>query len=107
VSAIIGGEVDALAVTCQIQFRHLFQIAERLGLAADLVRTLNERVVVAAIGPTCHAILQVHGVDVHVMPEHPKMGPLVASLMRHLDRRSGRRVTPDPGTPSPPSAPSA
>jgi uroporphyrinogen-III synthase len=77
VTAIIGGEIDALAVTCQIQFRHLFQVAERLGLAADLVRALNERVV-AAVGPTCHAILQVHGVDVH--------------------------VTPDPGPPSPPSS---
>lgn len=72
VSDIIRGDVDALAVTCQIQFRHLFQIAERLGRDGDLVRALNERVVVAAVGPTCHAILQVHGVDVHVMPEHPK-----------------------------------
>jgi uroporphyrinogen-III synthase len=88
VSAIIRGDVDALAVTCQIQFRHLFQVAERLGLDKDLVRALNERVVVAAVGPTCHAILQVHGVDVHVMPEHPKMGPLVASLMRYLDHRT-------------------
>lgn len=98
---IVAGRVDALAVTCQIQFRHLFQVAERIGLAGDLVRALNERVVVAAVGPTCHAILQVHGVDVHVMPEHPKMGPLVASLMRHLDRRGGQRATPDPATPLP------
>jgi uroporphyrinogen-III synthase len=98
---IIDGKVDALAITCQIQFRHLFQIAERLGLAVDLVRALNERVVVAAVGPTCHAILQVHGVDVHVMPEHPKMGPLVQSLMRHLDRRTGHRAPPEPGAQSP------
>ena len=98
VSDIIRGDVDALAVTCQIQFRHLFQIAERLGRDGDLVRALNERVVVAAVGPTCHAILQVHGVDVHVMPEHPKMGPLVASLMKYLDRRTGHRAPPDPGT---------
>ena len=95
VADIIGGEVDAIAVTCQIQFRHLFQIAERIGLAGELVRALNERVVVAAVGPTCHAILAVHGVDVHVMPEHPKMGPLVISLMRHLDRRTAHRATPD------------
>jgi uroporphyrinogen-III synthase len=99
VSEIIHGEVDALAVTCQIQFRHLFQVAEKLGLDGDLVRALNERVVVAAVGPTCHAILQVHGVDVHVMPEHPKMGPLVVSLMRHLDRHGGHRAPPDPGSP--------
>jgi uroporphyrinogen-III synthase len=100
VTDIIEGRVDALAVTCQIQFRHLFQIAERLGLAGDLVGALNEHVVVAAVGPTCHAILQVHGVDVHVMPEHPKMGPLVQSLMRHLDRRTMRRAPPAPAAPS-------
>jgi uroporphyrinogen-III synthase len=97
VSDIICGKVDALAITCQIQFRHLFRIAERLSLDEELVRALNEQVVVAVVGPTCHAILQAHGVDVDVMPEHPKMGPLIASLMRHLDRRPGHRSLPDPG----------
>jgi hypothetical protein len=36
--------------------------------------------------------LALHGVDVHVMPDHPKMGPMVVALMRHLDRRSGHRI---------------
>lgn len=84
---IVAGHHDALALTCQIQFRHLYLIADRLGMDHDLVRTLNRRMVVAAIGPTCHAVLQGYGVDVHVMPDHPKMGPFVAALMRHLDRR--------------------
>ena len=77
VTRIIGGSIDALAITCQIQFRHLYTVAEQLGLAIKLVRALNERVVVAAVGPTCHAILQAYGVEVQVMPDHPKMGPLV------------------------------
>jgi uroporphyrinogen-III synthase len=97
VSEIIAGQVDALAVTCQIQFRHLFQVAEKMGLEGDLVRALNDRVVVGVVGPTCHAILQVHGVAVDVMPEHPKMGPMVAALMRHLDRNPGHRSLPDAG----------
>jgi uroporphyrinogen-III synthase len=88
VEGVVGGKVDALAVTCQIQFRHLFQVAQRLGLEQDLVRTLNERMVVAAVGPTCRAILEMHGVDVHVVPEHPKMGPLIVSLMRCLEARA-------------------
>jgi uroporphyrinogen-III synthase len=88
VANIVDGTVDALAVTCQIQFRHLFQVAERLGRHRELVRACNERTVVAAVGPTCHAILQAHGVKVQVMPDHPKMGPLVVALMRHLDRRA-------------------
>ncbi|HSY23740.1 MAG TPA: uroporphyrinogen-III synthase [Polyangiaceae bacterium] len=89
--SVIEGSVDALAVTCQIQFRHLFQVAQKLGAEADLVSALNGRMVVAAIGPTCQAILQSHGVRVDVMPDHPKMGPLVAALMRHLDRRATPR----------------
>jgi uroporphyrinogen-III synthase len=87
VRSIVAGEVDALAVTCQIQFRHLFQIAEQLGAAHDLVDALNGRTVVAAVGPTCLAILQAHGVAVDVVPDHPKMGPMIVALMRHLDRR--------------------
>jgi uroporphyrinogen-III synthase len=86
---IVAGRHDALALTCQIQFRHLHAIAHRLGLARDLVRALSERMVVGAIGPTCQAILQAYGVDAHVVPDHPKMGPFVAALMRHLERRAG------------------
>ena len=87
VTRIIGGDIDALAITCQIQFRHLYAVAEQLGLAIKLVRALNEQVAVAAVGPTCQAILQAYGVQVKVMPDHPKMGPLVLALMRHLDQR--------------------
>jgi uroporphyrinogen-III synthase len=91
VGRIIDGDIDALAVTCQVQFRHLFQIAHRLGRQDDLIHALNERTTVAAVGPTCHAILQMHGVRVDVVPDHPKMGPLIVTLMRHLDRGSGQR----------------
>ncbi|HET9931288.1 MAG TPA: uroporphyrinogen-III synthase [Polyangiaceae bacterium] len=86
VKRIIAGDVDALAITCQIQFRHLHEVAARAGLAEKMVRALNDRVVVAAVGPTCEAILHAYGVRVHVMPDHPKMGPLVVALMRYLER---------------------
>jgi uroporphyrinogen-III synthase len=95
---ILDGQIHGLAITCQIQFRHLYQVAERLSLGPRLVRALNERVVVAAVGPTCDAILRAHGVRVQVMPDHPKMGPLVLALMRHLELRhrhaDGIDVTP-------------
>ena len=87
VRRIVDRKVDAIAITCQIQFRHLYQIAERLDLSRELVDALRKDVVVAAVGPTCRAIIEVHGVRPHVMPEHPKMGPLVMALMRHLDMR--------------------
>lgn len=84
------GRVDALAITCQIQFRHLMQVAESIGKAEDLIRALNQKVVVGVVGPTCNAIVQAYGVNVQVIPEHPKMGPLVATLMRYLESRAGR-----------------
>lgn len=86
VKRIVAGDVDALCITCQIQFRHLHEVAARSNLADKMVRALNERVVVAAVGPTCEAILHAYGVRVQVMPEHPKMGPLVMALMRYLER---------------------
>jgi uroporphyrinogen-III synthase len=86
VADIVGGEIDALVVTCQVQFRHLLQVATTCGRARQLVDALNARIVVAAVGPRCHAVLRSHGVDVHVMPDCPKAGPLVTSLMRALDR---------------------
>ncbi len=89
VRRIVARDIDALAVTCQIQFRHLYQIAERLDLGRELVDALRSDVIVAAVGPTCRAIIEVHGVRPHVMPEHPKMGPLVMALMRYLDMKEG------------------
>lgn len=85
IQRIVQRDVQALAITCQIQFRHLMQVAERLRLSRPLVRALNEHVVVGVVGPKCAAVLQAHGVRVRVTPEHPKMGPLAVALMRHLD----------------------
>jgi uroporphyrinogen-III synthase len=87
-SSIIGGEVHALMITCQVQFRHLLEVSRQAALAQPLLQALRQDLVVAAIGPTCHAILQLHGVPVHVMPEQPKMGPLVRSLMLYLQQPS-------------------
>ena len=89
--SLLTGGVDALAVTCQVQFRHLFEVAERRQRAEELLRALNERVVVGAVGVTCNVVLQSFGVRPKVIPDHPKMGPLVAALMRHLElsRRDG------------------
>jgi uroporphyrinogen-III synthase len=87
VHRVIDGKIDALAVTCQIQFRHLYQVAERMELERELVHALNGNVVVGAVGPTCRAILEAYGVRPQVMPGHPKMGPLVIALMREVDQR--------------------
>lgn len=87
IQKIVAREVDALAVTCQIQFRHLLRVAERIGLSKELTDVLDGHVVVAAVGPTCRAILNSYGVRVQVIPDHPKMGPLVIALMHHFEQQ--------------------
>jgi uroporphyrinogen-III synthase len=72
--------VDAMAFTSQVQVRHLFLIASRMGCSHQLATALQNDVVVASVGPTCTAVLQEYGVVPHVIPEHPKMGHLIKAL---------------------------
>lgn len=84
VREIIAGQVDAVVFTSQIQARHLFQVAEELGLRAQLSDALHTKTVVASVGPTCTAVLRTLNVEPHVEPEHPKMGHLVKALAQYL-----------------------
>jgi uroporphyrinogen-III synthase len=85
---IIEGRIDALAVTSQIQIRHLFQIADRLGMGAALTDALSRRAVVAAVGPVCASALRARGVVPHVQPSHPKMGPMLIALADYFELTS-------------------
>jgi uroporphyrinogen-III synthase len=85
VGEIIDGRVDAVAVTSQIQIRHLFEIADKLGQRAALADALNRKVVVAAVGPVCATALRSFGVIPHVQPSHPKMGPMLIALADYFD----------------------
>lgn len=87
VGELIDGQVDALAVTSQIQCRHLFEVADVMDRRAPLIDALNRRVIVAAIGPVCVAALQVHGVTPQLVPTHPRMGALVTELAGYVAGR--------------------
>jgi uroporphyrinogen-III synthase len=92
VMAMVGGNVDALAITTQIQAQHLFQIAARMGQVPLLREALRNRVIVAAVGPTCAEALERLGAPAHVVPEHGKMGSLVLALAAH--QSAMRRAAP-------------
>ena len=85
VREIVDGRVDAIAITSQIQCRHLFQIAETLGQSRALTEALNAKVVVAAVGPVCASALRSFGVIPHVQPAHPKMGPMMLALADYFE----------------------
>jgi uroporphyrinogen-III synthase len=82
-----GRSIDVVAITTQAQARHLFGVAETMGVAAELAHALRERVVVAAVGPTCAQVLTELGVPPQVVPEQSKMGPMVLAIAEHLSRR--------------------
>lgn len=84
VHEIIDGGVDAMAFTNQIQIRHLNQVAEELGLGDELACALTQRVVVASIGPSCSHQLRQLGIQPLVVPEIPKMRPLISSLSDYI-----------------------
>jgi len=85
VHEIVSGSIGALVLTSQVQCRHLFEVAERAGLARTLSDALNSRVVVASIGPVCTKALQAHGVTPRVIPATPKMGPLITALSDYFE----------------------
>jgi uroporphyrinogen-III synthase len=92
VHLIIAGGVDAVAITTQVQARNLFAVASALGAVEALREALRERVVVAAVGPTCARALAELGAPPHVVPGQAKMGPLVMALAERL--RAARPVHP-------------
>jgi uroporphyrinogen-III synthase len=86
VDDLIEGRVQAIAITSQIQCRHLFGIAAVIGRDEALAAALRSRVVVASIGPVCTAALAAHGVTPHVVPAQSKMGFLITALAEHVER---------------------
>lgn len=90
IALTISGKVDAFAFTSQVQVRHLFEVAGRSGGTLKLLNALNSDIVVAAVGPTCAEALRAAGIEPDVVPEQPKMAPMVTALADRL--AAGRPV---------------
>ena len=93
VRAIVDGAADAVLLTTQVQVRHLFQMAERMDLRDSLREAMSSpSVTVAPVGPVCARALEEEGVTPDLVPEHPKMGPLVLALAAHFDAADRPKV---------------
>ena len=82
VDVLSRADADVVLFTAAQQVEHLFQIAERAGKADALAAALRERVVCASIGPIMSEALAARGLPVDLVPEHPKMGHLVQSVVK-------------------------
>lgn len=90
VNDLMRGGIDAIAFTSQVQIRHLYRIAADVGISSQaLSAALNDRAIVAVVGPTCAAALSERGVSVDSAPAHPKMGHMVAALAEYAEDRRG------------------
>jgi uroporphyrinogen-III synthase len=87
-------DVDAVVFTSQVQWKHLFQVASSLGIADAVIQSLGADVVVAAVGPICSAALDDAGVHPQVVPDNPKMGPLVMALAQYFSDRTHEPTNP-------------
>jgi uroporphyrinogen-III synthase len=96
IQRIIAGEIDALLVTSQVQFRFLMEIAGRDGLTDSLVQALNERVIVGAVGPVCAAALRAGGVVPDVLPASPNSAALVGAVADYFDLSARPESRPEP-----------
>ena len=78
VRALAAGERDVVLFTSAHQVANLLRMAQQLGLEQQL-RDKLPGAVVASIGPTTSEMLADQDLPVDLMPEHPKMGALVAA----------------------------
>lgn len=85
---LIDGRIDIVAFTSSPQIKHLFAVAERLGLRDQLLETLRDKVTVAVIGPVSRTALAEHGIVPQVEPEKGTMGALVHAIAANLERVS-------------------
>lgn len=81
---VVAGGVSAVLFTSKVQARHLMVVAERIGLGSELIDAFQTRCAAAAVGPTTAQELVYSGIEPRVVPDNPKMGPMVVALGAYL-----------------------
>jgi uroporphyrinogen-III synthase len=77
VRRIAARQADVVIFTTSIQLVHLFDIAGRMGLEAEVRQALARDLVIASVGPIMTAALVDQGIVPDIVPAHPKLGILV------------------------------
>lgn len=99
IERIVAREADVVVFTTAVQLDHLLQVAGTMpGGTGALLTALRGDVVIAAIGPTAAEALAAAELPVDVVPDHPKLGYLVAAIAERAPgllaakraRRAGR-----------------
>jgi uroporphyrinogen-III synthase len=94
------GRIHIITFTSPPSARNLFLFAEAHGLDEDLRRSLNQQVVVVAVGLPTRRAIEENGVSVDVMPEVYKLGPMMRAIVEYLDHSPADRKKALAGIPS-------
>ncbi len=85
-----GGSFDVVLFMTAVQVIHLFQVAEMMGVASELLPAL-QAMVVLSIGPTTSEELAHYGIQPDFEPSRPKMGFLVNEAAQYAQTLLGRK----------------
>ena len=86
IESINKGEIHAITFTSPPSVRDLFKIAESHKMKEPLLPSLNNNVIVVAIGPSTKKALEENAIKVDVMPHIYKMGAMVKELVDYLSQ---------------------
>ena len=86
IEAINKGDIHVITFTSPPSARDLFKIAESIKIKEPLQISLNSNVIVVAIGPSTKKALEEYTIQVDVMPQIYKMGPMVQALTNYLSQ---------------------
>jgi uroporphyrinogen-III synthase len=86
VATVAAGGVDAVTFTSAPAAASLLAVAEELGLRADLVAALNDRVLAIAVGPVTAGPLDAAGIP-SSQPERARLGALAREVVARLPER--------------------
>jgi len=84
---ITQGEIDAITFTNGPQARFLLKSAAALGSSDALLQHFKKDIAVVSIGEVTSRALMEMGIQPHVIPEEPKMGPMVKALASFMESR--------------------
>ena len=92
---IFASKVGAITFTSPPAVNQLFSIASKHGLAEPLLKSLNMRLIVVAIGPATVRALEEKSVHVDVVPNCYRMGPMIKALSDFVGSHLGSNKKPE------------
>jgi uroporphyrinogen-III synthase len=84
---VLDNEIDAIVFTSATQVPFLFRTLDGLADPVAVRKRLKNDIAVVSVGEITSRALRDVGVEPHVEPDEPKMGPMVKALADFFGKR--------------------